>query len=315
MTINNAQGQSISWSLGLDLGSACFSHRQLYVALSRTTNPRNVFICTGNGSKLNKKVVHPEFLTVSSKHAKKGRSLGKTRSCASHQPETSNINRVHYETIVGKWNRLNRSVQAGLWNCSRSNFFAAMLHCIVMRWSLWYLLDHGSMTLQSLHSSVWSKTPTLRLSMHIFLTLLRRAKGQIAIQSALEFFRYHISDSSFALSTSRLPRCKIWLLPFFHGDHTGNSNHWGLASLEKMYGTIRVHDSLHNLNWFADILPDIKRLAESLTKGCKTKNCEWLETWSIRSEIFLSSGIILIIVVHLLCLTPFLSQEIFWSRG
>ena len=49
MTINKAQGQSISGTLPIDLQGQCFSHGQFYVALSRTTNPRNVFICTTNG--------------------------------------------------------------------------------------------------------------------------------------------------------------------------------------------------------------------------------------------------------------------------
>ncbi len=46
MIINKAQDQSISGSLGLDLASSCFSLVELYVTLSRTTNPRNVFIRT-----------------------------------------------------------------------------------------------------------------------------------------------------------------------------------------------------------------------------------------------------------------------------
>ncbi len=144
-----------------------------------------------------------------------------------------------------------------------------------------------------------------------FFTLLRRAKHQKAIQSASEFFRYHYSASAFALLTFRLHRCKIVLIPLFNGDHTGNGNHWGLASLEKLFGTIRVYDSLNNLNSFADILPDIKRLAESLTKGCTTQNCEWPETWSISPEILSiqqnnsdDCGVFTM-------LNAFLSQEIF----
>ena len=63
MTINKAQGQSITGSLGLDLTYQCFSRGQLYVALSRTTNPSNVFVLTGNNTKKTKNVVYSEVLS------------------------------------------------------------------------------------------------------------------------------------------------------------------------------------------------------------------------------------------------------------
>ena len=44
MTINKSQGQSIRY-VGADLQtSECFSHGQLYVALSRVTSQRNLYI-------------------------------------------------------------------------------------------------------------------------------------------------------------------------------------------------------------------------------------------------------------------------------
>ena len=43
MTINKAQGQSIR-HCGLNLSSQCFSHGQLYVALSRVGSPDNLFV-------------------------------------------------------------------------------------------------------------------------------------------------------------------------------------------------------------------------------------------------------------------------------
>ena len=43
MTISKAQGQKMPGIFGIDL------HDQLYVALSRTTNPRNIFVLTTNG--------------------------------------------------------------------------------------------------------------------------------------------------------------------------------------------------------------------------------------------------------------------------
>ena len=48
MTINKAQGQTFE-RVGLDLlSSECFSHGQLYVALSRVTHPKNLFILQNN---------------------------------------------------------------------------------------------------------------------------------------------------------------------------------------------------------------------------------------------------------------------------
>ena len=60
MTVNKAQGQSVSGRLGLDLTHPCFSHGQLYVALSRTIHPKNLFILMPNNERKTKNVVFPE---------------------------------------------------------------------------------------------------------------------------------------------------------------------------------------------------------------------------------------------------------------
>jgi len=60
MTINKAQGQSVSGKLGIDLTSSCFSHGQLYVALSRTTHPKNVHIHLNGTERVRRNVVYPE---------------------------------------------------------------------------------------------------------------------------------------------------------------------------------------------------------------------------------------------------------------
>ncbi len=49
MTTNKSQGQSIRGQLGIDLTDSCFSHGQLYVAMSRITDLRNLYIfCESN---------------------------------------------------------------------------------------------------------------------------------------------------------------------------------------------------------------------------------------------------------------------------
>jgi len=60
MTINKEQGQSVSGKLGIDLTSSCFSHGQLYVALSRTTHPKNVHIHLNGTERVRRNVVYPE---------------------------------------------------------------------------------------------------------------------------------------------------------------------------------------------------------------------------------------------------------------
>ena len=62
MMINKAQGQSIPVTLGIDLHGHCFSRGQLYVAVFRTKNPRNVFICTTDVSNRTKNIAFSEAL-------------------------------------------------------------------------------------------------------------------------------------------------------------------------------------------------------------------------------------------------------------
>ncbi|CDF36294.1 unnamed protein product [Chondrus crispus] len=61
-TTNKAQGQSFGGRIGLDLRDHCFSHGQLYVALSRTTHPGNVTVLTRESNETTRNVVYPEVL-------------------------------------------------------------------------------------------------------------------------------------------------------------------------------------------------------------------------------------------------------------
>lgn len=51
MTINKAQGQTLNVA-GVDLSTQCFSHGQLYVALSRVTTKKNLFVFTRDQAKV-----------------------------------------------------------------------------------------------------------------------------------------------------------------------------------------------------------------------------------------------------------------------
>lgn len=52
MSINKAQGQSLKIA-GIDLRSDCFSHGQLYVAMSRVGSGKNVYVLSNNGKTRN----------------------------------------------------------------------------------------------------------------------------------------------------------------------------------------------------------------------------------------------------------------------
>jgi hypothetical protein len=60
MTINKSQGQTIK-VVGLNLIEPCFSHGQLYVACSRVSNPKNLFVLAPSGS--TKNIVYQGALT------------------------------------------------------------------------------------------------------------------------------------------------------------------------------------------------------------------------------------------------------------
>ncbi|CDF33021.1 unnamed protein product [Chondrus crispus] len=62
LTTNKAQGQSFGGRIGLDLRDHCFSHGQLYVALSKTTHPGNVTVLTRESNETTRNVVYPEVL-------------------------------------------------------------------------------------------------------------------------------------------------------------------------------------------------------------------------------------------------------------
>jgi ATP-dependent DNA helicase PIF1 len=61
ITINKSQGQSLE-IVGLDLTSPCFTHGQLYVGMTRVTNPGNLHILLANGCTSTPNTVYPECL-------------------------------------------------------------------------------------------------------------------------------------------------------------------------------------------------------------------------------------------------------------
>ena len=60
MTINKSQGQSLKVT-GIDLTKECFSHGQLYVAMSRTQDSNQLYILTDNNRET-KNIVYEQVL-------------------------------------------------------------------------------------------------------------------------------------------------------------------------------------------------------------------------------------------------------------
>jgi hypothetical protein len=61
MTVNKSQGQSLL-VVGIDLQFLAFSHGQLYVALSRVTDVRNLMVLLPENQSTTANIVYPEVL-------------------------------------------------------------------------------------------------------------------------------------------------------------------------------------------------------------------------------------------------------------
>lgn len=64
LTINKAQVQSYSGAPGLDLRSKFLTHGHLYVALSRTTHPNNLYVCTECSDRLTTNILYSSVLST-----------------------------------------------------------------------------------------------------------------------------------------------------------------------------------------------------------------------------------------------------------
>ena len=60
MTINKSQGQSLNVT-GIDLRDECFSRGQLYVAMSRAENPKNLYVLADENNST-KNIVYAQVL-------------------------------------------------------------------------------------------------------------------------------------------------------------------------------------------------------------------------------------------------------------
>ena len=63
MTVNKAQGQSVQF-VGLDLRVPCFSHGQLYVALSRCTSADRIKVILPTAHMTTTNIVYQDVLLI-----------------------------------------------------------------------------------------------------------------------------------------------------------------------------------------------------------------------------------------------------------
>lgn len=63
LSTNESQGQSFTAKLDPDLRDECFSHAQLYVALSRATHRDSVMVCTELDDRMRKTILYTEVLS------------------------------------------------------------------------------------------------------------------------------------------------------------------------------------------------------------------------------------------------------------
>ena len=118
------------------------------------------------------------------------------------------------------------------------------------------------------------------------MNLLQRALCHQLIQDVSEFFAYSYGNNRLHHVINRLSRCSMTLIPLYNGGASGKSNHWGLTVLDKATACIRVCDSLHELFLFRNLMPLIRRLAESIGTRYEIPEQIWPRNWTLSQEIY-----------------------------
>ena len=257
MTVNKAQGQSISGKLGLDLRFECFSHGQLYVALSRATHPKNIFVRTSKGIHQTKNVVYPEVLgdvsrmeqdkissTCTTKKPKvfsgkrpfsgqkeRIRKQVKRRKTvfspsegleSQYRKKRSEEDSSHDDLIMIEDNPPDAETNTVMFPLSTWNFGGITVHMSDMT----YVLDNDAYI---------SDAPILGA-----LNLIRSTDILILDTFFTTFLQRDGSANALAPSAGELENCQIAMLPL----HTRDPDHWGLALFDKINSQIHLYDSL-----------------------------------------------------------------------
>lgn len=277
MTINKAQGQSVSGKLGIDLSSGCFSHGQLYVALSRTTHPKNVYMCTSEGNGKTKNVVYSEVMQESVK------SITEHAAAAGSLPIEKN------EKLTT--NELKSTAAARAQSPDMRNVPARRSESALQSRSLARLYRCGRLQISDNDiATVRNEVYVVDNALHAFLELLNSTEVMYLMSYFWSFIDTNELQSALpqyfgrnlGVVVENLECCRLLLLPQFSED----KQHWGLCVFDKTQATIRVYDSLPDLGAFSGRLSTLKSWAETVKTAHRLEN--WPVTWSIDSSDRLS---------------------------
>ena len=293
MTINKAQGQSISGKLGLDLRHDCFSHGQLYVALSRATHPRNIFVCTSKGMKQTRNVVYPEAFPYGVRpEPEQGKSMklparnpdatgGHQNRLKRDEDVLESINPRHLKRLryLDKPERKENKVENA---CSFENSETVDVDMVTVhedqsirnRTAVIYRtaglqITHGDQ--ETILQNVYVNDQVISAYLHLVTanypqaSLLDSLHSQVILSSGVEQIRSgeplkSVFRDNLQMKLSEIRESDVLLMPL----HSQRTQHWGLAVFNKPTKTIQIFDSLPHLNSFTRYLSVLKAFGESL---------------------------------------------------
>ena len=312
MTINKAQGQSICGRLGLDLRHDCFSHGQLYVALSRATHPKNIYVCTKNSLKQTKNVVYPEVFSSiyhpnpePSHREKQTRSVRpiiipitgpkfefdsfpkkRTTLVKGGQAEPPKkrqkiISMAHHGTAQEKMNdeteKISHSADAMVIEDDPSDVETNTVIFPKSSWSFGGITVYVSDMSNVLDNDAYiSDAPILGA-----LNLMSSPETLVLDSYFFYFLQRDGHINPLTPSAEELELCEVAILPL----HTNNPKHWGLAIFDKSNSQIHLFDSLETLD-FWNQLSYLRNWASEISNIFGLQS--WSNDWSLNSSRRLS---------------------------
>ena len=251
MTINKAQGQSVSGKLGLDLSSSCFSHGQLYVALSRTTDPRNLYVCTQGGQRQTKNVVYREVFQEACGGNETNSAIAFVSLPTYMMPFITEIKKLSQDVLNRPMKKKDQIIR--VFNCCAFKIRSDDIETV---------RNDAYRVENPLHAFLWLLKSS---DLFIFLSYFWSFMENSGIDGALaSMFGSNLEDA-----VQLLDQCEVVLLPLF----CNQIQHWGLCVLDKRCSQIKLYDSLPRSRAFDRRLSTIKLWAETV------KETHQLERW------------------------------------
>ncbi len=223
MTINKAQGQSVTDKLGIDLSNPCFAHSQLYLALSRATHQKDVYTCTTFGHHKTKNVIYSEVLTspaVSrSSHTVVLPLRGK--NCLSlrlsgHQMKNAGCMKATnaVRVLEHDYGKIPSRI-----SCSNVTTIASSLKDLICEETR---IDYSVI---SAFLGLLNDSRILAFDA-LFVTLLQRALLYNYINHVGDFFSSTYGVTRLQWVIDRFNGCNMFLIPLYNEVSSGRGNHW-----------------------------------------------------------------------------------------